>query len=477
SQSTGEKRLPERVSMRVFLETRRALAALLLVSNLSSIALSHDGHKPTLAKPAEVYRPSLIPDRIILTWKSDPRTTQAVTWRTSTEVDHSIAQIAVANDGPIRIEDALQVEAKTESLKTDLNEANFHSAEFIDLRPATKYAYRVGDGANWSEWFHFTTAPSRHEPFSFVYFGDAQNDIKSLWSRVIREAYGDDPKARFMIHAGDLVNTPESDAEWGEWFYAGSFLHSSVTSVPVPGNHEIAKAADGGRRLTHHWKKQFTLPEHGPSGLEESCYTFEYGNTRIIGLNSNEQQDEQAEWLNRVLAKNESKWIICTFHHPIFSTAKDRDNEALRKSWKPILDTYRVDLVLTGHDHTYGRTGLDTPSSLPQTIGNAPSGENRVDPTTGTVYVVSVSGPKMYALQPSTVMKRVAEDTQLYQIIRIDGDELVYEAKTATGKLYDSFKLRKRIGSINELQEIQPEMEQRTRPKVENKATTEVGSK
>ena len=45
--------------------------------------------------------------------------------------------------------------------------------------------YRVGDGVNWSEWFHFRTASDRPEPFSFIYFGDAQTDLKSLWSRVI----------------------------------------------------------------------------------------------------------------------------------------------------------------------------------------------------------------------------------------------------------------------------------------------------
>ncbi len=102
---------------------------------------------------------------------------------------------------------------------------------------------------------------------------------------------------------------------------------------------------------------------------------------------------------------------------------------------------------------------------------------NRIDRATGTVYVVSVSGPKMYALQPSQVMKRVAEDTQLYQIIRIDGDQLVYEAKTATGKLYDAFRLRKRTGYVNELQEIKPEMEQRTRPAKEKQEVVGSGSK
>ena len=38
-------------------------------------------------------------------------------------------------------------------------------------------------------------------------------------------------------------------------------------------------------------------------------------------------------------------------------------------------------------------------------------------------------------------MAPVAEDTQLYQRVRIDGDTLHYEARTATGRLYDAFSL------------------------------------
>ncbi len=450
------------------IQTLRILLSIGLVVTCR-FAEAHDGHTPIAVKPAEVYKPSAIPDRVVLTWKSDPRTTQSVTWRTNTEVQHGYAQITAAPDGPIDLKQVLQAEAKTQKLTTDINEAHFHSADFVDLKPDAKYAYRVGDGVNWSEWFHFKTAPAKQEPFSFIYFGDAQNDIKSQWSRVIREAYSDAPKARFMLHAGDLINRAEADAEWGEWFHAGSFLHATLSCVAVPGNHEQAKAEDGTRRLSHHWRPQFAFPEDGPVGLEETCYTFEYLNMRIIALNSNEKIEEQAKWLNSVLAKNKSPWVVCTFHHPVFSTAKDRDNAALRQTWKPILDTYRVDLVLQGHDHTYGRTGLETPSMLPETVGNVSSGENQVDRTTGTVYVVSVSGPKMYNLQPSSVMKRVAEDTQLYQIIHVDGDNLRYEAKTAAGNLYDAFTLRKQVGKINELIEGSDLMEPRVRPVITTK--------
>ena len=135
------------------------------------------------------------------------------------------------------------------------------SADFVGLKPDAKYAYRVGDGVNWSEWFHFKTAPTKQEPFSFIYFGDAQNDIKSQWSRVIREAYSDAPKARFMLHAGDLINRAEADAEWGEWFDDGSFLHATLSCVAVPCNHEQVRSIDGTRRLSHYWRTQFAIQE------------------------------------------------------------------------------------------------------------------------------------------------------------------------------------------------------------------------
>jgi acid phosphatase type 7 len=449
--------------------------AVLATCSAPGMSLGHDGHEhpPRKVKPAEMYLPSLVPDRIVLTWTGDPATSQAVTWRTSTEVTKPVAEIAVATPNIEFTKVAQTVAGVSTPLKTDINEAHFHSVEFTGLEPRTKYAYRVGDGVNWSEWFHFTTASQSNEPFTFVYFGDAQNDLRSMWSRVIREAYSDASKCRFLLHAGDLINNAEADAEWGEWFGGGGYLNAMIPSIPVPGNHEMAKKDGGSRVLSHHWRPQFTLPQNGPQGLEESCYWVVYQNTLIVGLNSNERQEEQGKWLDELLTKTDYPWVICTFHHPIYSTGKDRDNAALRNLWKPIFDKHHVDLVLTGHDHTYGRTGLETPLV---TVGNVPTGVRNVDTQTGTVYVVSVSGPKMYNLQPHPFMKRTAEDTQLYQIIRVEPSKIVYEARTAVGELYDAFTLEKQPGSINRLIEQVPDTPDRRRqpsqPLTDAKAAT-----
>lgn len=468
------------------------LCGLMLLA-LPQATSAHEGedhtHAPIAVKAAEMYAPTAMPDRIVLTWNGDPRTTQAVTWRTSVAVDNGLAEIAIAEAGPGFPAKATQHKATSEALKTDINTAHFHSVTFQDLQPGTRYAYRVGDGVNWSEWFQFSTATEKAEPFSFVYFGDAQNNLRSMWSRVIREAYRDAPKAAFLLHAGDLVNRAESDAEWGEWFGAGSWLNAMVPSVAIPGNHEQVKVDGGQRQLSPHWRPSFTFPENGPRGLEETCFTLRYHDTLIIGLNSNELQEEQAVWLEEVLANNTSTWVICTFHHPIYSTGNGRDNAGLRALWKPIFDKYKVDLVLQGHDHTYGRTGfsvpdVDVPESDYQNFGvtsdqakkqaskkvkvgtvNVPSGVQNVDKHHGTVYVVSVSGPKMYDNTRWPFMKRLGEDTQLYQIIHIDGDTLRFEARTAIGELYDAFELHKQAdGEINKLVEIEVKIPQNLRP-------------
>src|SRR5690606_5577505 len=135
-----------------------------------------------------LHQPTRIPDRVILTWNGDPTSTQAVTWRTSTAVDQAVAEIAVAEDGPLFPVKAVRVPARTELFESDLGEAHYHSVVFTDLTPQTMYAYRVGDGLEaWSEWQHFRTLSAAADPLTFLYVGDAQNDVLSMWSRLIRQ--------------------------------------------------------------------------------------------------------------------------------------------------------------------------------------------------------------------------------------------------------------------------------------------------
>lgn len=413
--------------------------------------------------PATASRngPSSRPDRIVLTWTGPTGTTQTVTWRTSASYTRAVAEICEASPGPDLGARARRIEAVTRAVEIEGSKWSTHTAKFNHLLPGTKYAYRVGGESEWSEWFQFRTPSESPEPFYFIYLGDAQNDIRDLWSRVIREAYSDAPHPAFILHAGDLVNHGESDLEWSEWFESAGFINAMVPVVATPGNHEYVDAgyAEGKklRRLSGHWPAQFAFPVNGPPGLESTVYYLDYQNLRVISLDSNERQDQQIAWLDAVLSENGLAWTVITFHHPIFSPAQERDNPELRAAWKPVFDRHRVDLVLSGHDHSYGRTGLIAGDT------NAASGsDTRVEPT-GTVYVTSVSGPKMYDLAKVRLgeLSRVAEQTQLYQIIHIDGDTLTYEARMANGERYDGFALKKHAGRRNEFIEQVPEYPER----------------
>lgn len=386
--------------------------------------------------PIDNFPPTPFPDRIITSWKTDPSNSFSVNWRTAVSVTKGVGQIARASAGPDF--DSVYVEdATTELLVSDLSAAHYHSLNFTDLKPNTLYAYRVGDGISiWSEWIHFRTAQAQAAPFSFIYFGDAQNELKSKWSRTIRQAYSDLPKANFMLHAGDLINVAQRDQEWGEWFYAGSWIFQNIPSVITPGNHEYPRI-NNKTELTKHWRPSFTLPENGPKGLEESAYYIDYQGTRIVSLNStaylyfDQDSISQMQWLDEVLKNNPHKWTVVTMHHPVYSPSGDRDSPTLRDGFKVLFDKYNVDVVLQGHDHTYARGG-----------NNLPVGATVID-STGPVYAVSVSGPKMYLSNFRPWIDRAAVETQLYQLVHVNKDTLTYEAYTTVGDLYDKFQIVK----------------------------------
>ena len=165
--------------------------------------------------------------------------------------------------------------------------------------------------------------------FSFIYFGDAQNNLLSLWSRVIRASILDVPKASFLLHAGDLVDRANNDSDWEEWFQAGSWIHAQLPIIATPGNHEYRTDSTGKRNLSTLWRPHFTLPQNGPEGLEETVYFVDYQGARIISLNSNQDLVKQANWLDNVLTKNHNNWSFLTFHHPVYSASKGRDNKDL----------------------------------------------------------------------------------------------------------------------------------------------------
>jgi 3',5'-cyclic AMP phosphodiesterase CpdA len=96
-----------------------------------------------------------------------------------------------------------------------------------------------------------------------------------------------------------------------------------------------------------------------------------------------------------------------------------------------------VDLVLQGHDHSYSRGNLvDNRTEDPEAH-------------TGPVYVVAVTGPKMYDATDQNWTGNGAEarvqvtGTQTFQTVSVDGSTLEYVSTTAEGDLVDAFTITK----------------------------------
>ena len=373
----------------------------------------------------------LSPDRVLLTLTAQPATSQAVSWRAWPTTNRPQAAILPAPGGPIDEKAASIVPAVVERVTYGKRQTLLHaSVEFTNLQPATAYAYRVGDGKSWSEWNQFRTADTEPAPFRFLYLGDLQNGINMHGSRLLRAAALTAPDARFIVHAGDLVTDPFNDQLWYEWFAAAGWLYRVVPSFPAPGNHDLKNNAP-----SKIWRPMFALPHNGPPGQEELSFFTDYQGLRLVSFNGNAYDEpSHLRWLESVLQVPTDTWKVVVTHQPMYSTGQKRDATKRRELLMPIFDRCGVDLVLQGHDHTYGRTHKIHAGQI--TNPDAP----------GVVYATSVSGSKMYKLNPTNrvFMACLATNLQLFQVLSVSRDALAYEAYTADRRPFDAFELRRR---------------------------------
>ncbi|WP_373487287.1 fibronectin type III domain-containing protein [Blastomonas sp.] len=398
--------------------------------------------------PGQPYAAKGLPDRVVLTPGADPSTAMAVAWRTDVRQAAAMAEIAPAIDGPSIASFAMPVTGTSLDLTSENGPSRYHHARFDGLTPNTAYLYRVKGADGWSEWLQFRTAAAEAKPFTFLYFGDTQNGILPIGSRVIRQAFLNTAAPALAVHAGDLVAQRDDlvhDDEWGEWTQSGGYAFSMIPQLPAPGNHEYVDdiQPDGSekRRLGPHWTASFALPANGAQGAAATTYYADYQGVRFIILDGTSAIDlgtidAQTRWLDATLAASKADWNVVLFHQPIFTCARPNDTAELKTAWKPVFEKHDVDLVLQGHDHCYSRLTAEQGAS----DGRAKRASGAAQ---GPVYLVSVTGKKMYALNNRALTQpdRVAEDTELYQVFHVEPNRIGFRAYTASGKLYDSFEM------------------------------------
>ena len=223
----------------------------------------------------------------------------------------------------------LKNNTKGKSYSINFNESRVHEVEIKELKRFTDYYYRVKTGKTTSDVFQFKTPPfaSDEESFNLVAMSDMQYDWQypNKFSEMVNEGVlqylekeysGSLSKNLALVMLpGDLVENGAVYNQWKDHFFGPSKeLFSKVPVYPVPGNHE---------RNSRFYFKYFSLPENGTPAYAEHWYYKDYGNTRIIGLDSNDGYHDisaQLDWLKVLLKKTAEDasidFVFAQLHHP-----------------------------------------------------------------------------------------------------------------------------------------------------------------
>ncbi len=264
---------------------------------------------------------------------------------------------------------------KKEGISYDVNfsESRIHEVKIDGLKRFTEYYYRVRTGNMASDIFQFKTPPfaSDNESFKIVAMSDMQYDHNhpDKFSEIVndgvlayleKEYKGNLPNNLAMVLIpGDLVENGAKYFQWKEHFFnPAEKLFAHVPVYPVLGNHE---------RNSVFYFKYFSLPENGTPAYAEHWWYKDYGNTRIIGLNSNDgykDSRDQKNWLETLLGETAKEdkidFVFAQLHHPHKSELwipgeRDFTGEVVKELEKFTTETGKPSIHFFGHTHGYSR--------------------------------------------------------------------------------------------------------------------------
>ncbi len=252
-----------------------------------------------------------------------------------------------------------------------------HEIELSGLSPATRYCYAVGTssellaGNDGTHFFKTAPLPGDSGPTRIWVLGDSGTADAN--AAAVRNAYFAHTGAAYThlwLLLGDNAYSNGTDLEYQSALFDvyPSMLRQSV-AWPTLGNHDTPDGA------VWPYFDIFTLPSAGEVGGlasgTEFYYSFDYANIHFVVLDSYISNrlagSAMLTWLELDLAGTSQEWIVAYWHHPPYSKGShDSDNPSgadlqlvqMRENAVPVLEDYGVDLVLSGHSHSYERSYL-----------------------------------------------------------------------------------------------------------------------
>ncbi len=270
-----------------------------------------------------------------------------ITWQTNpSQESKQVLQYAVS--GSENWEEAAATTTLCTFVQGGYDAVNVHNVKLTGLAPDTTYSYRVGDGENWSETAEFTTGKDDGKT-SFFVLGDIQaedlTNINAIMDNLKAGSYD------FGLQTGDGVDDASKYEDWTEMTSLfGQEKLGATDMIQVLGNHEFGGDAEGMVS-----KAIYGLPDSGMG----SCYSVTYDNiyVAVINYTSTKAQLQAAlDWLEEDAAKSDAKWKILTMHQPAYYTNISGGNAEIQAMVPEVVDRAGIDLVFSGHDHTYART-------------------------------------------------------------------------------------------------------------------------
>lgn len=355
------------------------------------------------------------PTSVTLSPTADPAHSQTFTWRLTKKRSGQTVQLKAPNGKVSSVNARYKT---TTSKKYAGKKAYAYTATATRLAAGTTYAYRIVTSGGSTGWTSFTTARTGLDrPWTFLAFGDTQVANAGVPEDIIDAAVRANPSAPLLLHAGDVVNKPNSLTEWRQFMAATYPTRTTKNWLISVGNHEqcvlLSKSCRSGNAQA--FRSYYSWPRNGYPSQGATWYYTDYQGVRFIVLDTfGGDLKQQSAFLESALKTNRQRWTVVLQHAGPFASRVDRNNSAERAAFLPLYTKYKVDLVLSGHDHSYDRGYYRNKN--------------------GTVYATSDSGPKFYApsgrdwARAGATRVAAAGYTSTYQKITVSKNTLVYQA-------------------------------------------------
>ncbi len=347
-----------------------------------------------------------------------------------------------------------------------------HEVTLSGLSANTTYYYAVGDDNGQSiggdSDHYFTTAPTTgtSQPITAWVLGDCGTGNSN--QEAVRDAYYNyigSNHTDMILLLGDNAYNDGWDSEYqGAIFDMYDEKLKNTMMWSCPGNHDYY----GQSGLNADYYDIFTFPTQGEAGglssNTEKYYSFDYGNLHIISLDSYDESRDTGSpmltWLENDLAATTQEWIVVIFHHPPYSKGShDSDTESklieMRENVLPICESYGVDLVLSGHSHSYERSKLINghyghSSTYNASTHDIDSGDGRLDGNgayqqnaleEGTVYIVTGSAGKTSSMDGTHPVMYYSDNPLGSTIFEVNGSQMDVKFLKSNGVIEDYLTL------------------------------------